>query len=188
MRSRVLIVAWILCASLVTGGWLLETGLRGSVHGTRGVGGLFSHRAGIGAQVFDEVVQHVNRDYVDSLSSGQMYQKAIDGMLYELHDPHSVFLTAEHLRRLTESTTGMYVGLGIQIDIRDGWITIIAPLAGSPADRAGIQTGDRVVEIDGRSTHGWTQDEASPPCTACRARRCTWSSSVRGSRRRSPSR
>ena len=72
-----------------------------------------------------------------------------------------MYLSPEHVRRLTESTTGMYVGLGIQIEIRDGWITIVAPLPGSPADRAGIQTGDRVVEVDGRSTHDWTQDEAS---------------------------
>jgi carboxyl-terminal processing protease len=161
MRSRALIVVGTLGAALVCGGWYLETGLLGG-GGPRlfaGVG--LARQSGAGGRLFVEVAQHVARDYVDTVSTDQLYQKAVDGMLYELHDPHTAFLTPERLRRLTESTTGTYVGLGIQIDIRDGWITVIAPLPGGPAERSGIETGDRLVEIDGHSTHGWTQDEAS---------------------------
>ncbi len=163
MRSRALIVAGMLVGTLATGGWLLESTLRGP--GTGFGGGAaswpFARSGGIGAQVFAQVVQHVDQDFVDVIPPGQVYQKAIDGMLFELHDPHTAYLTPERVRRLTESTTGMYVGLGIQIDIREGWITIVAALPGSPAEHAGIQTGDRVVEVNGRSTHDWTQDEAS---------------------------
>ncbi len=154
MRSRVLIVVGALAAGLVCGGWFLEAGFHGAGRWSLG-------RGGDGARVFENVLQHVQRDYVDSVPTPQIYDKAIDGMLYELHDPHSAFLTAERLRRLTESTTGTYVGLGIQIDIRDGWITVIAPLPGSPAQRVGFQAGDRLIAIEGQTTHGWTQEEAS---------------------------
>ena len=155
MRSRVLIVVGALAAALVCGGWFLEAGFHGAGRWS------FGRTGGDGARVFEDVLQHVQRDYVDSVPVPKMYDKAIDGMLYELHDPHSAFLPAERLRRLTESTTGTYVGLGIQIDIRDGWITVIAPLPGSPAQGAGFQAGDRLVAIEGQTTHGWTQEEAS---------------------------
>jgi carboxyl-terminal processing protease len=160
MRSRAVVVAGILSAALVCGGWFLEVGYRGRA-GRGLLDALPFTGSGDGARVFTEVVDRVTRDYVDSVPPDDVYQKAIDGMLQQLHDPHSAFLPADRLRRLTESTTGSYVGLGVQIDIRDGWITIIAAVPGSPAERAGILTGDRLVEIDGRPTHGWTQDEAS---------------------------
>lgn len=154
MRSRILIVVGALAVALACGGWFLEAGFHQGARWSLGPGDE-------GARVFSDVLQHVARDYVDSLSASQIYDKATNGMLYELHDPHSVFLSANRLRRLTESTTGTYVGIGIQIDIRDGWITVIAPLPGSPAERAGLQAGDRLIAVDGRATHGWTQEEAS---------------------------
>lgn len=159
MRSRTLIVVGTLSAAVVCGGWFLESGFLGT-------GGPFSglslaRQRGAGARLFASVAAHVARDYVDSVPADQLYQKAVEGMLYELHDPHTAFLPPARVRRLTESTTGTYVGLGIQVDIRDGWITIVAPLPGSPAERVGIQTGDRLVEINGESTRDWTQDEAT---------------------------
>jgi carboxyl-terminal processing protease len=61
---------------------------------------------------------------------------------------------------LNEQTTGNYGGLGIQIDVRDGWITVVAPLPDTPAEHAGVLTGDRIVALDGKSTEGWKQDHA----------------------------
>jgi carboxyl-terminal processing protease len=142
MRSRAFVVLGILSTALVTGGWLLERGLDG--------GSTIS-----GPRLFDEVMTHIERYYVDSVSTSDLYGKAIDGMLEELHDPHSVFLRADRLARLNESTTGNYGGVGIQIDVRDGWVIVVAPLAGSPAERAGIETGDRIVEVAGKSAKGW---------------------------------
>src|SRR5437867_6738002 len=81
-------------------------------------------------------------------------------MLDQLHDPYSVFLRRDDFRALSEATTGNCGGLGIQIDVRDGWITVVAPLPDTPAERAGVLTGDRIVELDGRSTEGWKQDQA----------------------------
>src|SRR5258706_11017823 len=84
---------------------------------------------------------------------------AIDGMLDELHDPYSVFLKPDDFRQLSEATTGNSSGLGIQIDVRDGWIAVVAPLPDTRAERAGAQTGDRITQLDGRSTEGWKQDQ-----------------------------
>ena len=149
MRSRAVIVAAVFAAALVSGGWLMQAGYDGTRSGslTR-------------ARLFDEVLAHVENFYVDTVPEADLYRKAVDGMLLELHDPHSVFLPPDRLAKLNESTTGRYAGVGIQMDVRDGWITVVSPLPDTPAQRAGILTGDRVVEIDGRSTRGWTADEA----------------------------
>lgn len=148
MRSRAIFAMAALASGLVSGGWLLQRGAQGgaSVYDK--------------ARLFDEVMHHVGRYYVDTLDQQELYQHAVRGMLRELEDPHSVFLPAERLRLLTESTTGRYGGVGIQIEPRNGWITVVAPLPDTPADRAGIQTGDRIVEIEGKTTHGWTGEEA----------------------------
>ena len=149
MRSKVVIIAGAISAACVTGGWLVH-------RGAGGAGGTLD-----GAVLFDNVMQHVSRSYVDSLPAGVLYEKAITGMLRELRDPHTVFLSPERLARLKESTTGQYDGVGIRIEVRDDWITVIAPLPGTPAELAGIQTGDRIVEIGGKSTHGWSADDAT---------------------------
>jgi carboxyl-terminal processing protease len=134
--------------ALVTGGWLLERGLQNG------------NTAYARARLFDDVIGRIARSYVDSLPEAELYTKAAAGLLQELNDPYSTYLPPDRLKRLNESTTGNYAGLGVRIDVRDGWITIIAPLPGTPAERAGIQPGDRIVGVDGRSTEGWTVEEA----------------------------
>ena len=113
-----------------------------------------------GARLFDEVLLHVRRDYVDTLADSLLYRKAVTGVLGELHDPHTVFLDQKRLSRLDESTSGHYAGVGIQMDVRDSGITVVATLHGTPAEQAGIASGDRIVEIDGKTTRGLTSDEA----------------------------
>jgi carboxyl-terminal processing protease len=81
-------------------------------------------------------------------------------MLEQLMDPYSVLLTGDDYKALTEQTSGNYAGLGIQIDVRDGWITVVAPLPETPAERAGIETGDQIIEVNGKSTEGWKNDQA----------------------------
>ena len=71
-----------------------------------------------------------------------------------------MLLTGDDYKALTEQTSGNYAGLGIQIDVRDGWITVVAPLPETPAERAGIETGDQIIEVDGKSTEGWKNDQA----------------------------
>ncbi len=150
LRSRTFTVGALLMMSLVTGGWLLERGTRSGPVTTKAEA----------ARLFDDVFTHVYRNYVDSLAPSVMYRMAIDGMLYELEDPYTTLLAPDKLGRLNETTTGNYAGVGVQVDVRDGWIVVIAPTPGSPAERAGIQPGDRIVEVDGRTTQGWTLEEA----------------------------
>lgn len=150
-RSRTVTVGVVLAISLVTGGWLVERGTRSGTAPTTAEA----------ARLFDAVFSHVANNYVDSLSERVMYRMAVEGMLYELEDPYTRLLGPDQLGRLNETTSGNYAGIGIQADVRDGWIVVIAPSPGSPAERAGIQPGDRVVEIDGKSTQGWTLEDAA---------------------------
>ena len=149
-RARTVIVAGTLLGSLVTGGWLLQRGART---------GTFT--AFEGAQLFESVFRRVQNDYVDAVGDSALYRKSVDGMLYELKDPYSTFLPPDRFARLNETTSGNYAGLGVEVDLRDGWLIVVAPVAGGPADRAGIQPGDRIIEIAGKQTKGWTIEEAS---------------------------
>lgn len=151
VRSRTISAGVLLLISLVTGGWLLERGTRSGAAPTEAEA----------ARLFENVFGHVAQHYVDSLGEPAMYRMAVDGMLYELEDPYTSLLAPDKLGRLNETTSGNYAGIGIQADVRDGWIVVIAPTPGSPAERAGIQPGDRIVEVDGRTTQGWTLEEAS---------------------------
>lgn len=120
-----------------------------------------SHRTPTGSseKLFDQVLARVQRHYVDSLETDDLLRRAVTGFLAELGDPGTVYLEPARLKRLTENTTGLYTGLGLRFDAREGWPRVIAPLPGSPAERAGLVAGDRIVEIDGRGTRGWTDDE-----------------------------
>lgn len=149
-RSRTTTVAALLMFSLIAGGWLLERGTRSGPVTTRAEA----------ARLFDEVFTRVHSQYVDSIGESALYRMSVDGMLYELEDPYTTLLPPDKLGRLNETTTGNYAGVGVQVDVRDGWIVVIAPTPGTPAERAGIQPGDRIVAVDGRSTHGWTLEEA----------------------------
>jgi carboxyl-terminal processing protease len=149
-RARTVIVAGTLLAALVTGGWLLQ---RGAHTGT--------FTAYEGAQLFESVFRRVQNDYVDPVTDSALYVKSVDGMLYELRDPYSTFLPPDRFARLNESTSGNYAGLGVEVDLRDGWLIVVAPIPGGPAERAGLQPGDRITEIAGKQTKGWTNEEAS---------------------------
>ena len=148
MRQRWGIIATVSVISFLSGGWLLQRGTA--------VGGNVYQQA----RLFDDVLGHVSAYYVDSLGETDLYEKATQGMLEQLKDPYSVLLTGDDYKALTEQTSGNYAGLGIQIDVREGWITVVAPLPETPAERAGILTGDQIIEVDGKSTEGWKTEEA----------------------------
>ncbi len=148
-RDRTVIVAGTLLAALVTGGWLLQRGARTG-----------AYTAFEGAQLFENVFNRVQNEYVEPVSDSALYRKSVDGMLYELRDPYSTFLPPDRFARLNETTSGNYGGLGVEVDVRDGWLIVVGALTGSPAERAGLQPGDRISEIGGKQTKGWTNEEA----------------------------
>ncbi len=114
-----------------------------------------------GARLFDQVAAMISQRYVDSLGADELYDKAVAGMLRELGDPYTTYLAEDRLRRLNEQISGTYAGIGLQIDIRDGWPVVLEPINGGPSERAGILAGDRIVQIGKESTRGWTRDEVS---------------------------
>lgn len=148
MRARAAIVIGVLLTAFVSGGWLLQRGL--STRGPRVDG----------VRLFESVVGRVKQFYVDSIGDAELYEKAMLGMLQELRDPHSMYLKPERVSSLEERISGNYAGIGAQVDNRDRWATIIGTIPGTPAEQVGLRSGDRITEIDGRSTRGWTRDEA----------------------------
>ena len=97
-----------------------------------------------------EVMDHVRRDYVEPIDDTELMDSAIRGMVSGL-DRHSEFLDAEEYRNIRNSTSGKYSGVGLEVSTQDGAILVIAPIDDTPAQRAGIESGDEIIEIDGVS-------------------------------------
>jgi carboxyl-terminal processing protease len=105
------------------------------------------------ARLMAEVIGLIRDDYVESTDSHQLMSNAIRGMVGEL-DPHSSFMDAEEFEDLRIATEGNYSGIGVEVTIDDDLLTVIAPLDGSPAARAGIRAGDTILSIDGQAVGG----------------------------------
>jgi len=110
-------------------------------------------------KLLNETIHQVSDKYVDSVETDSLYMRALNGMLESL-DPYSQLLTPSDYKDLRIHTQGNYEGLGIQIDVRDDLLTIVAPIEGTPAYQQGLLAGDRILEVDGVSTRGWSQDKA----------------------------
>lgn len=150
MKIKRTIMAPVLVASIAmaTGGWFLQRGLGQERN-------IYAN-----ARLFEDVLRFVSDNFVDQKQPSELYQMAIDGMLDELGDPHTSLMPARDYERLRLQTQGEYGGIGIQIDRRNGWITVILPLPGTPGMRAGLQAGDQIIEVEGESTRDWDTDMA----------------------------
>jgi carboxyl-terminal processing protease len=146
MKQRWGIVVLIAVVAFFSGGWLLR--------------GVRQHTAPHGPELLNTVLGYMNRFYVDSLPPDSLYDLAAAGAVKELNDPYSSLEEVEDFRALNEVTSGNYGGLGMQIDVRGGWITVVAPLPQTPAERAGIASGDQIEEVNGQSMQGLSQDKA----------------------------
>lgn len=110
--------------------------------------------------VFAEVLASVENNYVEEVREKDLVYGAVDGLMAQL-DPHSVFMRPEVYREMMEETTGEFDGVGLDLTIRGDQLTVISPLPDSPAERAGILPGDRILAIDGTPTKDQTLLEAS---------------------------
>ena len=104
-----------------------------------------------GLKLFSDVLEIVERLYVDEVNPQEMIENAIQGMVQGL-DPHSSLLPPEALKDLQVDTQGEFTGIGISISMRDGFVTVVAPIEGTPAYRAGVKAGDRIIKADGELT------------------------------------
>lgn len=110
-------------------------------------------------KLLNETIHQISDKYVDPIGADSLYFRAINGMLMSL-DPYSQMLTPDDYSDLKIHTEGNYEGLGIQIDIRDEILTVVAPIEGTPAYKKGLRAGDRILAVDGTPTRDWNQDKA----------------------------
>lgn len=104
------------------------------------------------------VLNLVNDNYVEEVEPGELIYAAIDGML-EVLDPHSSFLSKESFAEMGERFSGKFYGIGIEFDVLDGFLYVISVIDESPSEAVGLQSGDRIVRIDGESAIGIKHDE-----------------------------
>ena len=131
-----------LFAVLASGGWLLQ------------------ESAGRSASeaLLETVVRRVSDNFVEEVSAQELYDKAIDGLLFELGDPYAAFIRAED--QTTALLSNSYGGVGMRILAEDEGITVLSIIPNSPSSELGLRPADRIVEVDGESTVGWSQVDA----------------------------
>ena len=108
--------------------------------------------------IFSNVIRLAERFYVEDIDMDKLINGAIRGLLETL-DPHSSYITNEEFKKIDETMKGEFEGIGIEFSILDGYITVISPIAGTPSDRAGLLSGDKIIKIDGESAYKIKQDE-----------------------------
>ena len=104
-------------------------------------------------------MDQVERNYVVKVDRRELVESAIRGVLAKL-DPYSAYVEPKEVRRFQAGLESEFAGIGIQVTIDNGQLTILSPLPGTPAYRAGLQAGDHIVEVEGKSTDNFTLDEA----------------------------
>jgi len=110
-------------------------------------------------KLFSEALNEIQKKYVEEKDSKELIYGAIRGMMNTL-DPHSAFLSPEEFKELEIETSGIFSGIGIEITLKDGILTVVSPIEGTPADKAGLQPGDKILLIDEKSTKNMTMNEA----------------------------
>lgn len=136
----VLVIGGILGLGLSLGGSAIERGNQGS---TRDL-------PWEQARLLAEVMERVKRDYVEPIDDNVLLENAIRGMVADL-DRHSAYLDADEYQDIRIATSGKYSGVGIEVSVVGGAILVVAPIDGTPAEEAGVQSGDEIIDIDGVS-------------------------------------
>lgn len=110
-------------------------------------------------ELFGDVLSRIESDYVTDVDKAELIESAIGGMLGAL-DPHSAYLDADSFRDMQTATRGEYGGLGLEVSMENDVVVVIAPIAETPAERAGIEPGDAIIAVDGESMVGAGIDAA----------------------------
>ena len=110
-------------------------------------------------RTFADVYNQIRVGYVEEIDDSTLLEYAIQGMLMGL-DPHSTYLTKDAFENLQTSTSGEFSGLGLEVGMEDGYVKIIAPIDGSPALDAGLQSGDVILKLDSQPVKGMSLNEA----------------------------
>ena len=109
--------------------------------------------------LFGEVLEKINREYVDEINQSESMDSAINGLLQSL-DPYSGYMSPEILNEMQTETSGEFGGLGIEVSMESGVVKVISPIDDTPASRAGIKAGDYIVKINNTQVQGKSLSEA----------------------------
>ncbi len=109
--------------------------------------------------LFGDIFERIRSQYVEEVEAEELIEAAIDGMLTSL-DPHSSYLSPDDAQAMRVQTRGEFGGLGIEVTQEEGFVKVVSPMDGTPADDAGIEAGDFITHVDGESLLGMTLDEA----------------------------
>lgn len=109
--------------------------------------------------LFGDVLERVRSDYVEKPDDNNLIEHAINGMLNGL-DPHSSYLNPKHYRDMQISTTGQFGGLGIEVTMEEGVVKVVSPIENTPAEKAGVLSGDLITHLDSVSIQGLTLEQA----------------------------
>lgn len=149
-------IAWVVLALMLAANWVVGARLYSRSPAPAAPNDPYQQMA-----LFTRVIEQIREHYADTNKIGyqDLIYSALKGMLQSL-DPHSQFLDAEMYEDMKDDTAGQFGGLGIVVGMKDGALTIIAPMEDTPGFRAGLQPGDRIVEIDNTSTDGMSLSDA----------------------------
>ncbi len=109
--------------------------------------------------LFGDIFERIRAQYVEEVDEGDLIEAAINGMLTSL-DPHSSYLSPEDAEGMKVQTSGEFGGLGIEVTQEEGFVKVVSPIDGTPADEAGVESGDFITHVDGESLLGLTLDQA----------------------------
>jgi carboxyl-terminal processing protease len=144
-RFRIAAVATAALVPVVAGGFILQ-----------------ARETRDGARLFDQVLGLVSERFVDTVGTGALYEKAARGLVEQLQDPYSELYTPKQLAEFTQNTGGRYGGLGMSIEPVEGrGVSVLKVFPNTPAERAGVQPGDVIVQIDTTNTRGWNSQQVS---------------------------
>jgi carboxyl-terminal processing protease len=143
-RKKKLLIGLIIAAPLVVGGFEIQ-----------------ERSAQNGGRLFQQVFAIVNERYVDSIGLGGMYERAARGLVAELKDPYAELYSPKDLESFNQNTGGFYAGVGMTIQQLDGLTTIEKVFPNTPAERAGIRVGDKIVGVDTMNVRGWKNEQVS---------------------------
>src|SRR5919202_994389 len=168
--------------SILNPGWLSMPRLRRAVLVSTlllpaAIGGfvLQERQSRDGARLFDQVLSLVADRFVDTVDTGTLYEKAARGLVQQLNDPYSELFAPKQAERFSQTSTGRYGGIGMQIEKQQDNIVVVRVFPNTPAERAGVVEGDRIIGVDTASTRDWSSQQVSdailgPPGTKVRVR------------------
>ncbi len=142
----------IVLISLFVGGALFLSGSDGEV-------GADTKDVYRNIEIFTEVLRQIEKSYVEPQEPQELIYGAIKGMVHNL-DPHSSFMTKEEYRELMLETKGSFTGIGVEITVKDNFLTVVSPIEGTPADKVGMKAGDKIIKIEDTRTKDMSLMEA----------------------------